>query len=82
MNATQQAKFSKIYTESQFKVGDFVHLRTWTVPAEGKQTPVVTKKPMRIMDVYKAYDGQTVFVCGGRKEFSAFSLIPSEWKPK
>lgn len=82
MNAAQQAKFSKIYNADQFKVGDFVHLRTWTVPAEGKQTPIVVKKPMRIMNCYEDHLGKKVFVCGGNKQFDAFSLIPSEWRPK
>jgi len=77
MNATQQAKSSKFYTIENFKVGDFVHHRMWTVPATGPQTPVVTKKPMRIMEI----DGNRIW-CGGGKEFRAVELIPSEWKPK
>ena len=77
MTAKQQAKFSKIYDITNFKVGDFVHHRFWTVPLYGPQTPIVVKKPMRVVEI----NGERIW-CGGGKEFRAFELIPSEWKPK
>jgi hypothetical protein len=67
MNILQRAE--TILTIADFAVGDFVHHRTWTVPPEGKQTPIVAKRVMRIVSI------TDYITCGGNRCFDAFELI-------
>ena len=76
MKKPNKKKSETILTVEDFKVGDFVHHRTWTVPAAGKQEPVVSKRVMKIVHIY----GDDI-TCGGNKSFAAFELIKSSWKP-
>lgn len=76
MNAAATLKrAAKIEAAEAFKVGDFVHRRTWSYQF-GKQVPVVEKRPMKIV----AIDGRGI-VCGGNRCFDAFELVKSDWKP-
>lgn len=65
----------KILQHGDLKVGDYVHHRHWDY-GTGKAEPVVTKRPMRIVELR----GEEI-VCGGGKCFLPCELIKSSWKP-
>jgi hypothetical protein len=79
MNKPTDSTSRKIHALDSFRVGQFVHHRSWTLPRfDGdKQFPVVEKRPRRIMSI----DGDSIR-CGGGLEYRAYELIPSTWTPK
>ena len=59
---------------TELKVGDRVRHRQWTVPAVGKQEPIVWKRIMRITEKFVDQFGTERIYCG-HHEFRAFELI-------
>ena len=68
----KETKMTKESSNSEFKVGDLVHHRTYC-PLTSE--PIVWKKVLRIREVYlDRHTGSPVYIAGDR-EFDSFELI-------
>lgn len=65
----------KIFNLCDFEIGQRVRHRQWTVPIAGPQRSMVHKRLMQITDII----GGAIWC--GQREFSAFELIPAEYRP-
>lgn len=74
MPSAHKVTDTTIYKLDDFKVGDYVRHRTWTVPpGNAPQRPLVHKKIRRITYISQA---QGSIYCG-ITEFKAFELVPA-----